>query len=75
MKPETRRRTDENGGVSAPTALKIPDGLPTSRAVGKLLGIFLFADHQGEQGQNRSQCRKFPNSPRILAKPYQKEIG
>jgi len=70
MSSEARRRTDENGGVPAPTALKIPDGLPNSRVVGKLSGIFLPADHQGEQGQNRSQCRKFPKSPGFLAKPY-----
>ena len=70
MSSETRRRTDENGGDSAPTAHKIHVGLPNAGAEGKLSGISLPADHQGEQGQNRLLCRKFPNSPRFLAKPY-----
>jgi len=67
MSSETRRRTDENGGVPAPTAHKIPVGLPNAGAEGKLSGIFLPAEHQGEQGQNRSPRRKFPNSLRFLA--------
>jgi len=54
MSSETRRRTDENGGAPTPTAHKNPVGLPNAGAEGKLSGISLPADHQGEQGQNRS---------------------